>query len=97
MATTHRRYSPEFKQEALALVTADHSVAEVARELGIPEQTLAAWVTAERKRRDAADLAAAGPVDPAIHRAALQRIAELERENEFLGKVSAFFASKTRP
>ena len=49
---------------------------------------------AERKRRDAADLAAAGPVDPAIHRAALQRIAELERENEFLGKVSAFFASK---
>jgi len=97
MATTHRRYSPEFKREALALVTEDHSGAEVARELGIPEQTLSAWITAERTQREAAELAAAGPVDPAVHRAALRRIAELERENEFLGKVSAFFASKTRP
>ena len=97
MATTHRRYSPDFKREALALTAGDHTVAEVARELGIPEQTLSAWVNAERRERDAAELAAAGPVDPAAHRAALRRIAELERENEFLGKVSAFFASKTRP
>ena len=82
MANTHRRYSPEFKQEALALVAGDHSVAEVARELGIPEQTLSAWVSSERKQSEAAELAAAGPVDPAVHRAALHRIAELERENE---------------
>ncbi|MEZ4532760.1 MAG: transposase [Thermomicrobiales bacterium] len=97
MARICRRYSPEFKQEALALVALDHSVTAVARELGIPGQTLSMWVNAERKQTAAAELAAAGPVDPAVHRAALQRIAELERENEFLGKVSAFFASKTRP
>ena len=97
MAKQHRRYSPEFKREALALVALDHSVAAVARDLGIPEQTLGAWVAAERNQADAAELVAAGPVDPAVHRAALRRIAELERENEFLGKVSAFFASKPRP
>ena len=96
MAKAQRQYSPEFKREALALVTGDHSVAAVARELGIPDQTLSAWVNAERRHRDAAELAAAGPVDPAVHRAALHRIAALERENEFLGKVSAFFASRTR-
>ncbi len=97
MANPQRRYSPEFKQEMVALVTSDRSVSEVAREMGLPAQTLSAWVNAERKHIEAAELAAAGPVDPAAHRAALRRIAELERENEFLGKVSAFFASKTQP
>ena len=94
MAKRQRSYSTEFKHEAIALVTPGRAVTEVARELGIPGQTLSAWVNAERKQTEAAELAATGPVDPAVHRAALQRIAELERENEFLGKVSAFFASK---
>jgi transposase len=96
MATPQRSYSPEFKREAVALVTAERTVTEVARELGMSAKTLSMWVNTERKQTAAAELAAAGPVDPAAHRAALQRIAELERENEFLGKVSAFFASRTR-
>ncbi len=97
MANAQRSYSPEFKREAVALVTSERSVTEVARDLGIPGQTLSAWVNTERRQRDAAELAAAGPIDAATYRAALKRIAELERENEFLGKVSAFFASKPRP
>ena len=96
MATAQRTYSPEFKRDALALVTVERTVTEVARELGMSAQTLSAWVTDERKRTAAAEQAAAGPVDPAAYHAALQRISELERENEFLGKVSAFFASRTR-
>ena len=96
MARTSRRYSPEFRREAIALVTAERTVTEVARELGIPDKTLSMWVNAERKRTIAAQDVVAGPVDPATHRAALQRIAELEQENAFLGKVSAFFASRTR-
>ncbi len=96
MAIAQRTYSPEFKREALALVTAERTVTEVARELGMSAKTLSQWVNHERKRTTAAERAAAGPVDPAAYHAALQRIAELERENEFLGKVSAFFASRTR-
>ena len=96
MARTMRKYSAEFRHEAVALVTDDCSIGHVARELDIPDQTLWKWVDTERKRREAANDAAAGPVDPAAYKAALRRIAELERENEFLGKVSAFFASKPR-
>ena len=40
MATPQRRYSPEFKREALALVTAERTVTEVARELGMSAKTL---------------------------------------------------------
>ena len=96
MARTVRKYSAEFRQEAVALVTDERSIMQVARELDIPDQTLWKWVDAKRKEREAADDAAVGPVDPAAYKAALRRIAELERENEFLGKVSAFFASKPR-
>jgi transposase-like protein len=95
MATAQRRYSPEFRQEAVALVTAEQSVTAVARELGMSGKTLSNWVNQERKR-SAVDRTGSGPVDPAAYQAALQRIAELEQENAFLGKVSAFFASKTQ-
>jgi transposase len=96
MATPSRRYSPEFRREAIALVTAERTVTEVARELGISDKTLSMWVNTERRQTAAAERAAAGPVDPVAYQAALQRIAELEQENAFLGKVSAFFASRTR-
>lgn len=97
MARILRSYSPEFKQEAVALVTADRTITAVAQELGMSSKTLSRWVRDERRRREATEQAAAGPVDPVAYRAALQRIAELERENAFLGKVSAFFASRTQP
>ncbi len=94
MAIAQRTYSPEFKREALALVTAERRQGDCrdwvmsAKKLRSRQQSV--------KRSSAAERAAAGPVDPAAYHAALQRIAELERENEFLGKVSAFFASRTR-
>lgn len=95
MARTNQSYTDEFKREAVALVATETSVSEVARELGIPHQTLWKWVDADRHRQVQATQEAAGPVDPAAYAAALKRIDELERENAFLGKVSAFFARKT--
>jgi transposase len=94
MARTNQSYSEEFKREAVALVVTETSVTEVARELGIPHQTLWRWVDHDRRRQVQAAQEAAGPVDPAAYAAALKRIAELERENAFLGNVSAFFARK---
>jgi transposase len=94
MARTNQSYAAEFKREAVALVTAEHSITEVAHELGVPQQTLWKWVDHDRRRQVQAAQEAAGPVDPAAYAAALKRIAELERENAFLGKVSAFFARK---
>jgi transposase len=96
-----RPYADDVKHEAVALVTAGHAVKTVAVELGIPQHTIWGWVYADRDRQaptgstGAPDGAA--PVDPAAYQAALQRIAELERENAFLGKASAFFAKKAHP
>ena len=53
------------------------------------------WVTLERERRQAA---AQGRPDPREMEAEItapsRRVRELEKENEFLGKASAFFASR---
>ncbi len=90
-----RHYSAEFKQEAVALVTPGRRWQEVADEIGVPQGTFHRWYRELDARRDASGTVET--VDPAAHRAALKRIAELERENEFLGKASAYFATKVRP
>jgi transposase len=45
---TRRRYTLEYKQEAVRLVTSGQKVAVAAKALGIVEQTLANWVKAEK-------------------------------------------------
>jgi transposase-like protein len=75
----------------------DHSrpIADVARELGIVEQTLGNWV---KKYRDT--YVVAEPELSIPERARLKefgtRVRELKMENEFLGKSVAFFAKKFR-
>jgi transposase len=45
---TRRRYTLEYKQEAVRLVTSGQKVSAAAKALGIVEQTLANWVKADR-------------------------------------------------
>lgn len=86
---TRRQYSADFMQEAVALVQDGRSVQEVAATLGIPHGSLWNWVSKARDRP-----VQSAPIDPAAYAALQRRVAELQRENEFLGKASAFFASK---
>jgi len=86
-----RHYSDEFKREAVAMVVAGEPVETVARALGMPPGSLWNWVA---KAEGSAGPAPADPIDPAAHAALQRRVAELERENEFLGKASAYFAEK---
>ena len=70
-------------------------IASVARDLGLGESVVGRWVKLERERRQAA---AQGRPDPreleAENTALRRRVRELEKEREFLGKASAFFASR---
>ena len=91
-----RGFTPEYKEEAAKMVIdTSRSVAEVARELGVNEQTLRNWVGSYRR-------AHAGE-EPALSMPERARLRELEKEvrdlrlkSKFLGKAAAFFAQEYR-
>lgn len=101
MGTTkkQRRYfTPEFKREAAHLVIdTGRTVAAVADELQVGSTTLARWVHKEREALGINDLV------PLVEseREELDRlrieVAHLRRDNEFLGKASAYFAARQQP
>jgi transposase-like protein len=75
----------------------DHSrpIADVARELGIVDQTLGNWVKKYRQTHVVADPALSLP-ERARLKELEREVRELRMENEFLGKSAAFFAKKFR-
>ncbi|KUL35408.1 transposase [Actinoplanes awajinensis] len=53
MAETRRRFDQDFKDGAVRLVReTGKPIAQVARDLGINDGTLASWVNADRRRRE---------------------------------------------
>ena len=91
-----KKYTPEYRREAANLVIeSERPIAHVAKEIGVSAGLLGRWVKLERERRQAA---AQGRPDPREMEAEItalrRRVRELEKENEFLGKASAFFASR---
>ncbi len=93
--SNRRIFTEEFKAGAVELVVSSgRSVKEVATELGIKEGTLGAWVRAWKTEHPDAGVDEPGPVEWAKYKALQAENAALKRENEFLGKASAFFAAK---
>ena len=93
---TRRRFTPEYRRDVACLVLdTGSSIASVARDLGLGESVVGRWVKLERERRQAA--VREGRPDPREMEAEItalrRRVRQLEKENEFLGKASAFFAS----
>ena len=87
-----RRFSPEFKAEAVRVVAAtDEPIAKIARDLGVNKASLHAWVEAARPQ----------PQTPLTEdeRSELQRLRrELRRaemERDILKKATAFFARQS--
>jgi transposase-like protein len=96
MPEQRRRFSPQFRAEAVQLVIeTGRPIAEVARDLGIHDGTLGNWVNAWRRAHPEPDQ----PLSP-VERVRVQEMeAEIRRlrmENEFLKKAAAFFA-RTHP
>ncbi|WP_328435333.1 transposase [Nocardia puris] len=98
-----RSFTAEYKVEAAhRVIDSSRTIAEVARELGLNDGLLSNWVKDERRRIAAAEVHGEKPLEPA-ERAELLRlrkqVSELEKDNAFLVKASAYFAAmqKNRP
>jgi transposase len=96
MPERRRQFSPQFKAEAVQMViSTGKPVAEVARDLGINDQTLGNWVHAWRREHPEPDQPLS-PVERARVKELEDEVARLRMENEFLKKAAAFFA-RTHP
>ena len=96
MAQHRRRFSPQFKAEAVQFVIeTGRPIAEIARELAINEGTLGNWVN-EWKQSNPEPEKALTPVERARVAEMEDEIRRLRLENDFLKKAAAFFA-RTQP
>ena len=87
-----RRYTLEYKQEAVRLVSSGQKVSAAAKSLGIVEQTLANWVKADRLgqlRGLSSEQLSAERMEVIRLRAELARVT---MERDILGKATAYFA-----
>ena len=91
------KYPSEFRREAIELVrSSGRSRVEVARSLGISDNTLARWINAERERRERdADPEALTKSERAELRRLQREDAQLQIDMEILRKAAAYFARET--
>jgi transposase-like protein len=88
------RYPKEFRRDAAALVIDQHrTIADVARELGVVEQTLGNWVRQERIDRGERD---GTPTELREENTRLRReLKRVEMERDLLKKATAFWVKES--
>lgn len=93
-----RSFTPEYRWEAARLVVdTGRPVAHVARELGLGEQLLGKWVRAYRQEVEAGPGGELSVEERAELKRLRREVEQLRKDNEFLGKAAAFFASRQPP
>lgn len=97
-AEARKGYTPEFKREAVALVTDQgYTLAGAARNLGINRDMLRRW---KRELAQDGGVAFPGKGHQTPEQAELHRVQEenrqLRMERDILKKATAFFASESR-
>jgi transposase len=93
-----KKYDKEFKVQTVRLIQEEgKSVAQVAREMGLHENTLYRWM-AEFKRDGNQAFPGSGNLKPEDQslRDLQKRIRDLEEENEILKKAMHYFAKDRR-
>jgi transposase len=93
MGMQRRRFSSEFKQEAVALVRrSGQSANQVAKELGVSQTALSRWL-----REAATPVSSPNGLRAAEELKSLRREVErLRMERDILKKAAAFFANESR-
>ncbi len=94
MVQKRRRYTNEFKVEAVKLVTEQgYRISDAARSLGINENMLWRWKHEQSKKKEKGDRSTSGIVAMEAEVRRLQKEnARLKMEHEILKKAAAFFA-----
>jgi transposase len=94
---TRKKYSTEFKLDAISLVQDQgYKIADAAKSLGISPQGLGRWIR-ESKDDDGQAFRGNGKLTPeqAEIRKLKERVKRLEMEKEILKKATVFFAKET--
>ena len=91
------KYPDEFRREAVELVrSSGRSRVDVARSLGISDNTLANWVNADHEARArAADPRALDESEREELKRLRKEVADLKMDREILRKAAAYFARET--
>jgi transposase len=95
--TTRKKYSKEFKVDAVSLIMEqDYTRAEAARSLGIPANMLSRWAK-ELQRQDGQAFRGNGKLTPEQEetRKLKAQVKRLEMEKDILKKATVFFAAET--
>jgi len=95
MGKPRRKFSEEFKREALARAREEgRTLSQVARELDLRPDLLRRW---KAELEPAPEEEATGPLSPAEEVRRLRReVRRLKQERDFLKKATAFFAQPGR-
>ena len=88
-----RRYTDEFKSEAVRLVEdTGRPVAQVARELGISDNVLYRWVSEARDAHSRGSSRATVRVEAEELTRVKRELSRVTQERDFLRRAAAFFA-----
>ena len=94
MPRTKPAYPPEFKAEAVRLVSRrDRSLTRIAKDLGVADQTLRNWV--QHAEIDDGLREALAPNEREELRHLRREVRTLRQEREILKKAAAFFAKES--
>ena len=96
MSKSKRKYTEEFKQQAISLALKSTSIVDTANELGLPPSTLNTWLYALKNKGSLSKVDAKSGKDMAdlieenrrLHKA----LAKATEEKEILKKAATYFA-----
>lgn len=91
---SRQSYTGEFKREAVKMVESGQRPAEVARQLGIAEQTLNNWRKASAAGKLSGTSKVVTPAQMELSRLCAEN-QRLKMENEILKKAAAYFAKES--
>jgi transposase len=99
MSRKRKKYSREFKEEALRLVDeSDKPLTQIARELGIRRDLLQSWKgrrAAARTAEEAFPGSGVGTGEAEENRRLRRELEKVKQERDFLKKAAAYFAQES--